>query len=197
MGIPWHRGPPACGAHLLSSFVCVPHPAGSLGSMSPSPGRPGLSPRRAHLSWVSFFSCKVKFFPLQITEFWAALAWPMWRVGHQQTPCGLVPAELCVMASCQYRSAHFEPPGGPASKGDTSLGCRDVQTQISALWPPHRHLGFLNLSVIVYKMVVITVLLQVFCQTQILHIKYLAHICCSMHSSCYYFCKMNIPNARI
>lgn len=65
------------------------------------------------------------------------------------------------MASCQYRTVHFESHGGPVS------GCKHGQTQVSGLEAQDSHSGFLSLNFIIYKMgMVILILTGLFFQTQ-------------------------------
>ena len=73
---------------------------------------------------------------------------------------------VCVMASCHYRAIHYKCYSGAAGEGDTNIACRDAQIQISALWPQTSYLAFLGLSFVIYKMGMLTLILQDFFLSQ-------------------------------
>lgn len=73
---------------------------------------------------------------------------------------------VCVMAYCHYRAVHYKSHSGAVGEGDTNIACRDAQIQISALWPQTSYLGFLGLSFVIYKMGMITLILQDFFLSQ-------------------------------
>lgn len=117
----FHRVAIPCAGRLLPVFFCVC--PSTWGVCQPPPGRPRWSHRPSPLQLDVLFPVKRRFSPLQIIGAvkCAALAWPMSEVDHQQTSWLSLQAELCVVASCQHRSAHFESHGSPVSKGDTNL----------------------------------------------------------------------------